>query len=73
MESRVKLFIGERRQPAGVLELHLLRHEERTILRYAAGCVFRTLAIAAGPPCRKSRNNAEMNSELNRARSREGA
>src|SRR5262245_61410686 len=49
MESRVKLFIGERRQPAGVLELHLLRHEERTILMYAAGCVFRTFSMACGP------------------------
>jgi hypothetical protein len=47
--------------------------EHPQIFRYAAGCVRRTRSIAFWPPCRKSRNSAEMNSELNRARSREGA
>src|SRR6516225_9807783 len=35
------------------------------ILRYEAGCVRRTRSIAFGPPCRKSRSKAAINSPFN--------
>ena len=35
------------------------------IFKYAAGCVRRTRSIAFGPPCRKSRSRAAINSPFN--------
>jgi hypothetical protein len=40
-------------------------HSSARIFKYAAGCVRRTRSIAFAPPCRKSRNNAAMNSPFN--------
>ena len=41
IESRVKLFIGERRQPAEVLNLHFLRHEQGANRHVLCRLVFR--------------------------------
>src|SRR5262249_13194753 len=37
-------------------------HSSVRIFKYAAGCVRRTRSIAFGPPCRKSRSRAAINS-----------
>jgi AraC-like DNA-binding protein len=41
-------------------------HSSVRIFKYAAGCVRRTRSIAFGPPCRKSRSRAAINSRLRR-------
>src|SRR6516165_3220844 len=40
-------------------------HSSARIFKYAAGCVRRTRSIAFGPPCRKSRSKAAINSPFN--------
>src|SRR5262249_2861867 len=40
-------------------------HSSVRIFKYAAGCVRRTRSIAFGPPCRKSRSRAAINSPFN--------